>query len=330
MATDNKDELDLLKIIQVFKNIFKKWLLLFFNALDFIFRNWKTVLGLILLGLVLGYFTQNNNKPLQKATVLLRVNFDAVNYLYSEVELFNEKIKEKDSLFFTKIGFNINSLEVKDMELTPLINLKDIVDKYEQTYRNLDGLLQNLDFEDNDKEINISETFTTEYRYHNLKFSLLSNANEETIPKIINFFNNDELLRKVRNVGVKNMEDRIISNEKVISQIDTLIKLYSKNESLPSPSDQIFVVDKNFHIHGILNKKTQLLLDNEKIREELVVSDNIIVMMNEPRLLSEKPEILDYKFIFYPLVFVLGFLLLAFARHSYLYLKEVAYSVESE
>ena len=328
MATDNKDELDLLKIIQIFKNIFKKWLLLFFNALDFIFRNWKTVLGLILLGLVLGYFTQNNNKPLQKATVLLRVNFDAVNYLYSEVELFNEKIKEKDSLFFTKIGFNINSLEVKDMELTPLINLKDIVDKYEQTYRNLDGLLQNLDFEDN--EINVSETFTTEYKYHNLEFSLLSNANEETIAKIINFFNNDELLRKVRNVGVKNMEDRIISNEKVISQIDTLIKLYSKNESLPSPSDQIFVVDKNFHIHGILNKKTQLLLDNEKIREELVVSDNIIVMMNEPRLLNEKPGILGNKFIFYPFVFVLGFLLLAFARHSYLYLKEVAYSVESE
>ena len=328
MATDNKDELDLLKIIQIFKNIFKKWLLLFFNALDFIFRNWKTVLGLILLGLVLGYFTQNNNKPLQKATVLLRVNFDAVNYLYSEVELFNEKIKEKDSLFFTKIGFNINSLEVKDMELTPLINLKDIVDKYEQTYRNLDGLLQNLDFEDN--EINVSETFTTEYKYHNLEFSLLSNANEETIPKIINFFNNDELLRKVRNVGIKNMEDRIISNEKVISQIDTVIKLYSKNESLSSPSDQTFVVDKNFNIHGILNKKTELLLDNEKIREELVVSDNIIVMMNEPRLLNEKPGILGNKFIFYPFVFVLGFLLLAFARHSYLYLKEVAYSVESE
>ena len=328
MATENKDELDLLKIIQVFKNIFKKWLLLFFNALDFIFRNWKTVLGLIAIGLVLGYFTQNNNKPLQKATVLLRVNFDAVNYLYSEVELFNEKIKEKDSLFFTKIGFNINSLEVKDMELTPLINLKDIVDKYEQTYRNLDGLLQNLDFEDN--EINVSETFTTEYKYHNLEFSLLSNANEETIAKIINFFNNDELLRKVRNVGIKNMEDRIISNEKVISQIDTVIKLYSKNESLSSPSDQTFVVDKNFNIHGILNKKTELLLDNEKIREELVVSDNIIVMMNEPRLLSEKPGILGNKFIFYPFVFVLGFLLLAFARHSYLYLKEVAYSVESE
>ena len=327
MATENKDELDLLKIIQVFKNIFKKWLLLFFNALDFIFRNWKTVLGLIAIGLVLGYFTQNNNKPSKKATALLRVNFDAVNYLYSEVALLNEKLEEKDSLFFTRIGFNTDSLEVQHMELTPLINLKDIVDK---NYRNLDGLLQNLDFEDNDKEINISETFTTEYRYHNLKFSLLSNANEETIPKIINFFNNDELLRKVRNVGVKNMEDRIISNEKVISQIDTLIKLYSKNESLPSPSDQIFVVDKNFHIHGILNKKTQLLLDNEKIREELVVSDNIIVMMNEPRLLSEKPEILDYKFIFYPLVLVLGFLLLAFARHSYLYLKEVAYSVESE
>ena len=328
MATENKDELDLLKIIQIFKNILKKWLLLFFNALDFISRNWKTVLGLILLGLVLGYFTQNNNKPSQKATVLLRVNFDAVNYLYSEVELFNEKIKEKDSLFFTKIGFNINSLEVKDMELTPLINLKDIVDKYEQTYRNLDGLLQNLDFEDN--EINVSETFTTEYKYHNLEFSLLSNANEETIAKIINFFNNDELLRKVRNVGIKNMEDRIISNEKVISQIDTVIKLYSKNESLSSPSDQIFVVDKDFSIHGILNKKTQLLLDNEKIREELVVSDNIIVMMNEPRLLNEKPGILDNKFIFYPFVFVLGFLLLAFARHSYLYLKEVAYSVESE
>ena len=327
MATDNKDELDLLKIIQIFKNIFKKWLLLFFNALDFIFRNWKTVLGLIAIGLVLGYFTQNNNKPSKKATALLRVNFDAVNYLYSEVALLNEKLEEKDSLFFTRIGFNTDSLEVQHMELTPLINLKDIVDK---NYRNLDGLLQNLDFEDNDKEINISETFTTEYRYHNLKFSLLSNANEETIPKIINFFNNDELLRKVRNVGIKNMEDRIISNEKVISQIDTVIKLYSKNESLSSPSDQTFVVDKNFNIHGILNKKTELLLDNEKIREELVVSDNIIVMMNEPRLLSEKPEILDYKFIFYPLVFVLGFLLLAFARHSYLYLKEVAYSVESE
>lgn len=328
MVTENKDEIDLLKIIQIFKNILKKWVLLFFNALDFIFRNWIIVLGLIVLGLILGYFTQNNNKPSQKATVLLRVNFDAVNYLYSEVELFNKKIKEKDTLFFTKMGLNTNSLEVKEMELTPLINLKDIVDKYEQTYRNLDGLLQNLDFED--KEISVSETFTTEYKYHNLEFFLSSNANEETITKIINFFNNDELLRKVKNVAIKNMEDRIISNEKVISQIDTVIKLYSKNESLSSPSDQIYVVDKDFSIHGILNKKTQLLLDNEEIREELVVSENIIVMMNEPRLLNEKPGVSSNKIIFYPFAFVLAFLLLAFTRHSYLFLKEVANSAKNE
>lgn len=328
MEQNNTDEINLSHVYASFKKNIKRSVVLLFKAIDFLIRNWIVIAGIIVLGVALGYFSQINTTQSKKATVLLRVNFDAVNYLYSEVDLINEKLKEKDSLFFSVIGLNTDSLEINKMKLTPLVNIKDIIEKYDGKARNLDGLLKNVEFDEG--ETVVSETFTTEYIYHSLEFSLKPNADEETINKVINYFNSDEFLQQTKDVKIKNIEDRLISNNIIISQIDTIINQYQQDQPLQSFTDQIYVVDKNFSIHGLFNKKTELVHENEVLREFLIVSKDIIVMVNKPSLIKIKPGVTSNKIIFYPLSFVFAFLLLAFMRHSFWYLKEIAKTEENK
>ena len=99
MNQHKNDEIDLIYFFSKLKNTLRGWVKLFFKIIDHLIRNWKIISVLIVLGIILGYFAQQNYKPAQKATALIRVNFDAVDYVYSEIDLLNEKVKENDSIF---------------------------------------------------------------------------------------------------------------------------------------------------------------------------------------------------------------------------------------
>ena len=324
MNQHKNDEIDLIYFFSKLKNTVRGWVKLFFKIIDHIIRNWKIISVLIVLGIILGYFAQQNYKPAQKATTLIRVNFDAVDYVYSEIDLLNEKVKENDFIFFTNIGLKGDSLEINEIEIKPQINLNEIIAEYDINDRKLEGILRNLDFDDND--IKVHETFISEYRYHKLEFSLSNSANNETINKVIDYINNNEILEELKDEVIKDYKNQLANNKNSIDQINSVIDTYQTNESLASPSDQVFVVDKNFSLHVLFERKLELQKLNQGLNKLLVLAKDIVVIVNKPNIIEENEGLSGIKMIYYPLLFVLFFLLISFLRYSYSYLRVIANS----
>ncbi len=327
MEQHKNDEIDLIYVFDRLKEVLKGWVRLFFKAIDFILKKWIIVIILIVLGVILGFLSQSSYKPSQKATALIKVNFSSVDYVYSEIDLINEKVKEKDSVFFTNMGLKGDSIEIKEIEITPIINLNDILDKYEINDRKLEGLLKSLEFDDND--VKIHETFNSEYKYHKLEFSLSETANKETLGKTINYINSNKILEELKVAIINDVKDQVAKNVRSIEQIDQVIDTYQTNESMLSPSDQIFVVDKNFSIHILFDRKLELQKINEDFNKFLVYAKDIVVIVNKPNIIEQDEGLSGNKIIYYPLLLVFIFLFLSFCRHAYFYLRKIANSEPS-
>ncbi len=328
MEQNSNNEIDLIFLYRKFLEILRKWNALGFRALNFVFRKWIIIISLVIIGVGLGYYKQTIKMPSKKAKILLRINFDAVNYVYTSVELFNNKIADRDSAFFVNNGFKFMPLEVREMIITPKINIKDIIEKYEENDRNLEAILRNLDFDEEDLEFH--KTFTAEYKYHYLDLRLSSYSNQKTIEKVLTYINNNEYLKQVKNTGLKNIIDQIAYNDKMIRQLDQVIDTYQSNESLQSASSEVFVVDKNFSISSIFETKIRLQEENNNLKNELIYSKEIAVIVNNPNLSNEESGFIKNEMVRYPILFIFLFLFLALAWHIYNYLKQVAFNTELE
>ena len=324
MKEQKSDEIDLTNLFSVFKEKIKDSIVLLFDLIDYLLKKWILITTLILLGLIIGYVTQNNYNHNKKASVLLRINFDTVDYVYSEIDLINEKVTEKDSLFFSEMGLKGDSIQIKQIEITPIVRFKEIIERYKENDRKLEGLLKSLEF--NDDDVESYETFKSEYYFHTLNFTLSYNATQETIEKIIEYLNNNIILTDIKNSSIRDIKSQIANNSTSIKQIDNVINAYKTNESLTSPSDQIFVVDKNFNMSEMFEKKIELQELNAELNKILVYSKDIVVVVNKPKIIEENTKFSSNRIVFFPSLFVFIFLLFSFLKYTYIYLREIANS----
>jgi hypothetical protein len=324
MKEQKSDEIDLTNLFSMFKEKIKGWIVLLFDLIDFIIKKWIFITTLIILGLVSGYLTQDNYDHNKKATVLVRINFDTVDYVYSEIDLINAKIIEKDSLFFSEMGLIGDSIQVKKIEITPIVRFKEIIERYKENDRKLEGLLRNLEF--NDDDVESYETFKSEYYFHTIKLTLSNNANQETLEKIIEYINSNKILEEIKVSSVRHIKFQIENNLISIKQINNVINAYKTNESLTSPSDQIFVVDKNFNMSEMFERKNELQGLNAVLNNFLVYSKDIVVVVNKPKIIEENTKFRSNRIVFFPSVFVFIFLLFSFLKYTYIYLREIANS----
>ncbi|MCH9659598.1 MAG: hypothetical protein K0U54_01665 [Bacteroidetes bacterium] len=323
MSTNASDEIDLGALIGSVKELFKGVLVSIFNGINFVFRNWIILLVLIVLGAVLGYFLQDDDNLPQTAKVVIRTNYDSAEYAYNALDLLLEKSKEKDLDFLAKNGFRSDSIEIKNIETQAIVSFNDITSKYEPNDRNLDALLKNIDFEEEIDKIN---SFKTAYKFHTVEFSLSSYASNETIDKVMDYLNNQKLIQELSTVGKQTIMENIERNDKTFAQINTILDNYSKGQPLPSPSSQIFVVDKNFNISNMLELKMELQKENRALKEELVFSDKTVIKLSDQSVYADDGGLLGNKMIIYPFLLVFFFLFFAWIRNMYKYLKGIAQS----
>lgn len=320
MEQNKSDEIELFQVINSIKNTFRGWIISLFKTLEFIRKAWIVILVLIIAGVGYGYYKEAKTIPEKNIKSLIRINYNAVEYVYTSIELLNKKVKEHDNEFLKSIGiepYSINSLELK-----PIIKIKQMVDQFDQNNRNLDVLLKNIEFDED--EVILSETFTTAYKNHVLVISTYTNS-INTLDFVLDYINNNPLIEKVKRVGVLNLKSELESNKKTLSQIDKILDNYSKNQSLSSSSEQVFVVDKNFSIHILIDKKRELLKIVRQQEQDLIFGKNVVVSINQPELTLAEKGFFSNKKIIYPLVFVFAFLFLAYSRYTYFRLKKIVY-----
>lgn len=325
MNNENKkieqEEIDLIVLLNKLKHLFLSIVLFLFRAAKNFFSNWRTIAGIIVVGAVIGLIAESvvEEESSKEASVLLRINFDAGNYVYDAINLINQKIETKDEEFFLneiKLGEDEMLYEI---QIEPIIDLKDIL-KEDISANEIRALFENLEFEDN---IAMTEGFKSDYEYHVLTLETSSLATITSVNKIIEYFNTNPLFVGLKESRLKSIANTIANNERTIQQIDKLLEYYSTNSRLERNATQLYIDNKTYLPNELIKIKISLEEQNEDLKGERILSEETVMIVNDTNLLVENEGISDNKIIYYPALLVLLFIIGSILIKTYKYLDEL-------
>ena len=312
------EELDIIVLIEKIKLMLLSILLQIFRRSKNFLSEWKRLLAVILVGVLLGYFLTDNDKPSSKeATVLVKINFDAGNYVYDTVDLINLKISSEDTDFFTQ-EIKLNEDEtIDEVSISPVIDIKDIMAKDIQA-NEIRALFENLEYEDG---FSVTEGFKSDYDYHFIKVNVSNNSSIETINKVIDYFNNNPLFAELKERNLQRISSIISDNEQTIKQIDRLLDYYTTETS--ANNSQLYIDNKNLRPNELIKTKITLQSENQELKRESLTSKETVITINESNVLIENNSLASNKMVYYPFLFLLIYLIVSVLIGLYSYLDKL-------
>jgi len=309
------EELDIIVLIEKIKLMLLSVSLQIFRRSKKFLLAWKQLSAVIFIGILAGYFTTDDNQPNSKeANVLVKINFDAGNYVYDAVDLINLKISSDDEDFFSQeIKLNIDE-SIDEISISPVIDIKDIMAKDIQA-NEIRVLFENLEYEDG---FSVSEGFKSDYDYHFIKVNVSNNSTIETVNKIIDYFNNNPLFAELKERNIQRISSIIFDNEQTIKQIDKLLDFYSSDNKINS--SQLYIDNKDLRPNELIKTKIDLQNENQDLKRESLTSKETVITINETNVLIENNSLTSNKMAYYPLLFVFIYFVcsILFGLYSYL------------
>ena len=309
------EELDIIVLIEKIKLMLLSVSLQIFRRSKKFLLAWKQLSAVIFIGILAGYFTTDDNQPNSKeANVLVKINFDAGNYVYDAVDLINLKISSDDADFFSQeIKLNIDE-SIDEISISPVIDIKDIIAKDIQA-NEIRVLFENLEYEDG---FSVSEGFKSDYDYHFIKVNVSNNSTIETVNKIIDYFNNNPLFAELKERNIQRISSIIFDNEQTIKQIDKLLDFYSSDNKINS--SQLYIDNKDLRPNELIKTKIDLQNENQDLKRESLTSKETVITINETNVLIEDNSLTSNKMVYYPLLFVFIYFVcsILFGLYSYL------------
>lgn len=316
-----QEEMDLILLFNKAGTLFLKIILFFFRGIKEILLVWKKLAAVIILGAVLGYIVENITEKTssKEASILLRINFDAGNFVYDAINLINQKIETEDEQFFiSNLKFNEDEV-LEEISIKPIIDLKDIL-KDEIKANEIRTLFENLEFEDN---LAMTEGFKSDYEYHILTLDISSSASSSSIKKIIDYFNTNPLFIGLKERQLQSISTTIFNNKQTIKQIDKLIEKYSSADNFEKSSSQLYIDNKTYLPNELIKTKIQLEEQNEELKGERILSTETVMAVNDTSVLIQQEGLADNKIIYYPILLVLAFIIGSIFLKLYRYLDEL-------
>ena len=312
------EELDIIVLIEKIKLMMLSLLLQIFRRSKSFLLGWKKLLVVIIAGLLLGYFLTDSKLPNAKeATVLVKINFDAGNYVYDAIDLINLKIKSEENDFFVE-DMKLNADEVIDeVSISPVIDIKDIMNKNIEA-NEIRALFENLEYEDG---FSVTEGFKSDYDYHFIKVSVSKNSSIKTINKMVQYFNNNPLFLELKERNFQRISSIIYDNEQTINQIDKLIEHYTSDNKVNN--SQTYIDNKDINPNEIIKTKISLQNRNEQLKDQNITNKETVMLINEANVLIEDGSIISNKMLYYPLLFVIVYLVVYIAYGLYSYLEKL-------
>ena len=312
------EELDIIVLIEKIKLMLLSVCLQIFRRSKNFLSEWKRLLAVIVAGVLLGYFLTDNDKPSSKeATVLVKINFDAGNYVYDTVDLINLKISSEDTDFFTQ-EIKLNEDEtIDEVSISPVIDIKDIMAKDIQA-NEIRALFENLEYEDG---FSVTEGFKSDYDYHFIKVNVSNNSSIETINKVIDYFNNNPLFAELKERNLQRISSIISDNEQTIKQIDKLLEYYTTETS--ANNSQLYIDNKNLRPNELIKTKITLQSENQELKRESLTSKETVITINESNVLIENNSLASNKMVYYPFLFLLIYLIVSVLIGLYSYLDKL-------
>ena len=312
------DELDIIVLIEKIKLALLSILLQIFRSTKTFLMGWKQLLLIVLAGVLLGYFQTDNDQPNAKeATLLVKINFDAGNYVYDAVDLINLKILSEDTEFFTQ-EFKLNADEQLDeVSISPVIDIKDIMAK-EINANEIRALFENLEYEDG---FSVTEGFKSDYDYHFINVVVSGNSTISTVNKIVDYFNNNPLFTELKERNIQRISSIISDNEQTIKQIDKLLDYYTSENK--TKTTQLYIDNKDLRPNELIKTKVSLQNENQELKKENLTTKETVMAINEANILIEHTSLLSNKMVYYPLLFLFIYIVFSVLIGLYSYLDKL-------
>ncbi|MGB5554810.1 MAG: hypothetical protein WBM83_09155 [Flavobacteriaceae bacterium] len=304
------EEIDLGQLFQLFKKalnrIFRGILRLFLylkkHALIFI--------GLIILGLAIGYMLNLMVDKKLKSEVIVMPNFESKDYLYDTVEEIQSNIISGDTLFFKNMDIDVNELRAFEINIEP-IEEEEQVDK-DTAKENNDYLTVLQNFKDNDFVVDVfkSEILKKTVLTHRITFSHKNPVKGEAhVTKMLNYINKNPYFTALRDVSVKNAKLRIEKNTELIKQIDDLVMNYSSQLTQGrtvsgAEGAVLFDNEKSLDVPSLLNLKNKLVREIEEKEIDLLEQKDAISIINLGRTQVVKKQFLNKSLFMIPAILV--------------------------
>lgn len=267
-------EIDLSIISNKIKGFFESINASIYNLVLFFKKKSLLILGLAFIGFSLGYYLDTTIKSYNNEVIVLPA-IESTEYLYSKVQLLQSKVKSKDTLFFKAIG-------IEHPDKISSIEIKPIIDIYSFINSPTDKASQNFEFikllsEDTDIKKVIEDKLTSRnYSRHILNIKMTETTTEKnTITPLLKYLNENEYLEKLRNAYIFNIKNKILKDEEMILQINTLLNEFSASRN-NKKSDKLIYYNENTQINEIITSKTNFINDIANLKVELINMDSFI------------------------------------------------------
>ncbi|MRI01087.1 hypothetical protein GH721_11150 [Kriegella sp. EG-1] len=308
-SSSSSDEIDLGQLLKLTRKILNS---IFYGVLRvflFLKKSAFKLLGLIIIGVVIGFVLNNLVEDKLQTEAIVKPNFESKDYLYDVVEELKSKVTAKDTAFFKKLDIDVNNFKKFEIEIEPIEDkLKSEKTNSEEDIKYLE-ILQN--YKDNDFVLEIvkSEILKKSIRTHRITFIHKNPIKgEEYVTKILDYINSNPYFIELQEAHSKNSKLRIEQNDELIRQIDEMIMNFSaslkSNQNTTGQSMVLLESESGLNVPSLLMFKNRLIKENEVKQVELIEQETPVSIISLGKTHVVKKQLLNKNFVLIPLLLI--------------------------
>lgn len=299
MSHDKNQDIDLFDLFRGMRNLFKKCLIYAYRFGRFMVRNAIFIIGLIILGVVIGYGLSKLIQPLQTAEILVAPNVESTAYLYGKVEQIDQSLKNKDH----KLSTAFSTENLKKISVEPVEDITSV--------------LKNLEKFPQDIIPRISENYSDESTFYDKplyapaydlhRIVLVASDSLLDLDAVTAYLESNAFLQEKRTAALSAIKKEIEANTFSIRQIDSVLINVSVALKQGNTSLNVLANTENSATSAILNSKTHLLLDN-RILEQRVTELDAVFKVYSKSVWVEKTSLRSLLVLIIPVLLVFLFI----------------------
>ncbi|MBQ0148916.1 MAG: hypothetical protein KBS93_10855 [Flavobacteriaceae bacterium] len=291
---ENNTDVSLGSLFSLAQNLFKSFIQNIICIIKFLLANIKSVLGIIVIGLAIGYFLDYNQGKTYRNEIIVAPKFNSVDYLYNAVNNYESDLSNLDAKY---------AKHVKKVEINAIEDIYGFVAQTDQTLQVFKILAENGDI----KKLLTDENTARNYRYHKLVIYTDTPTNQSIVNTYLKHLNSNNYFVEKQKVSVKNAKLKIEDVKISINQINLLLDKAGEVEQQVSNNFNINTASES---NDIINTKSKLISDLNWLETDLIEQSKVIfdVSMN---LNIKQDKFFLFRSIFYVPAFLLSLFLLS-------------------
>ena len=313
---NSSDEIDLGQLLQLIGKGFNAIFRFFLRIFLYLKKNIFILIGLILVGLVIGYGLNQIISKKLKTEVIVKPQMESKNYLYDVINEIQANIKAKDTVFFNSIGIEEIDFNALEVTIAPVDDNK-VSTESEMKYLEL---LQSFENTASIADIVRAELQNKSSFNHRLTFFYKNPELGKKIAKMVmEYINTNPYYVRLIATNRSNASGRIEQNQVLLKQVDEIITNYTNSLALKGNNavSERIVLDnqEQVNIADLFEYKNRLIRDIETKKLELEENIEPISIINFGKPQMVQTSFFGKNIVILPLILIAMFFIWTFLAY---------------